>query len=134
MNELNEVEKEPAFLYERGFQRRDDEPCGSTNWAYFEKEFKSDESQVCFLVQVLFEVCTCDDPGYTIIELTSYSFNGVYLKVIDRQMEALDSRFFDDETEHRRKVGKWPLDIKTTAQLDTFCNLLGNGTDMRGFL
>jgi len=84
MNDLREITREPYFLEKAGFVRREEETADVVRWVWYEKTI---ESQVTFVVQVKFEMSISDDPFVKTSDNFSYSFNGVFLKVIEEQSE-----------------------------------------------
>ena len=124
MNDLCDIEREPAFLEKIGFVRQDCESSDTVRMVWYERTIDSSESQVRFIVQVEFELTIGDDPSCPSIDNYSYSFNRVYLKVIDRKMRRLDNQFYDDETESPRKIGRVEVNIRTLNHLRMLCKML----------
>ncbi|MEK6777735.1 MAG: hypothetical protein AABY87_12790 [bacterium] len=124
MNDLREVTKEPEFLQKSGYNRRDEETTDSARFVWYEKTFGSIVSQLRFIIQVEFELFLYDDPFASYIENCCYSFNGVYLKVIDRQMERCDNLSYDEDTELPREIDRCELNIHTFSRLRSFSNML----------
>ena len=124
MNDLREVVKAPAFLSKHGFERRDQETTDPVRWVWFERTFDMDQSQVRFVLQVEFELCIHDDVGVSYTDNRDYSFNAVYLEVIDRQMERRDNISYDEETEMPRSIDQYRLKVHTMGKLESLCEML----------
>jgi len=127
MNDLREVVTEPEFLEKKGFVRREEETTDSVRWVWYEKVIDSVNSQIRFIVQIEFELFISDNCA-SYIENRDYGFNGIYLRVIDRQIEALDNISYDDEYELLRETDRWALSIHTVSRLKSFCEMLGDRT------
>lgn len=108
-----------------GFVEREEETTDVVRWVWYERTIDSIESQVRFVVQVEFELSISDDPFVRTSDNFSYSFNGVYLKVIDRQMQRWDSQSYDEETEVPREIDRFQVNVSTLAQLRSLCKMLG---------
>lgn len=128
MTDLREIGQEPSFLAQFGFERRDEITTNPDRYVWYEKTFKRYTSQLCLVVQVEFELFISDDPEASYTENLSYSFNRVFLRVIDRQMVADgsegDELWYDEETEFLREIDRWRLPIQTVEQLNAFCELI----------
>ncbi len=120
MNELIFYSSDPRALEKEGFTYREEEFDGANGHAWLERRLTMAESQLCFTVQIEFEM-DVDGTGKT------FSFNGVYLMVLDRRMECLDSEGFDEDTASPREVGRWPLPCRTLEEVKELCRLLGKG-------
>lgn len=125
MNDLREITRAPSFLEKAGFVEREEETTDVVRWVWYERTIDSIESQVRFVVQVEFELSISDDPFVRTSDNFSYSFNGVYLKVIDRQMQRWDSQSYDEETEVPREIDRFQVNVSTLAQLRSLCKMLG---------
>ncbi len=140
MNDLREITRYPSFLEKAGFVEREEHTTDDVRWVWFERTIDSIESQVRLILQVEFELSISDDPFVRTSDNFSYSFNGVYLKVIDRQMERSDSQSYDEETfmekplippldvlmeEEPREIGRFELKVSTLAQLRSLSKMLG---------
>jgi len=125
MNDLREVQNEPEFLEKDGFIYREEESTDSVRWVWYEKAFESIESQLRFIIQVEFEMDIYDEPFASYAENRTYSFNGVYLIVVDRQMQRWDNRSYDEETEISREIDRYKVNIHTLGRLRSLCNMLG---------
>ncbi len=90
MNDLREITRQPLFLEKEGFVRRDEEITDVVRWVWYEKTIDSIDSQVRLVLQVEFELSISDNPFVRTIDNFSYSFNGVYLQIIGRQMETVN--------------------------------------------
>jgi hypothetical protein len=88
---------------------------------------------VTFVVQVEFEMAISDDPFVKTSDNFSYSFNGVFLKVIEEQTEEEETLV---EIPHRlpialmmheepREIDRLELRVNTLAQLRSLCKMLG---------
>ena len=130
MNDLREITREPYFLEKAGFVRREEETTDVVRWVWYEKTI---ESQVTFVVQVEFEMAISDDPFVKTSDNFSYSFNGVFLKVIEEQTEEEETFV---ETPHGlpialmvheepREIDRLELSVSTLAQLRSLCKMLG---------
>ena len=117
---LQDVAERPDRLLDAGYIRRDEATTDIVRAVAYEKVISSNESQLKLLVQIHFELAISDDVGYEYDEFCSRSFNGVYLEVQDRQMEAEDNRYFDEESEHATSVGTLKLDIESRARSNGF--------------
>ena len=124
MNDLREVTREPTFLEEMGFVRRDDGTADVVRWVWYEKTIDSIESQVRFILQVEFELSISDNPFVPRIDNFSYSFNRVYLRVIDRQLVRWDNQSYDQETERPREIDRCEVNIATLTQLRALWRML----------
>lgn len=125
MKELRDFESKPDSLTLYGFERREEHSTDSVRWVWYEKRIQSYESQICFVIQVEFELYISDNPTASYLDNRSYGFNGVNLGVIDRQMERWDSMSYEEDTESPRDVGSWKLSIQTLEQLESFVGMLG---------
>ena len=128
MEKFYNIEREPEFLVKLGFIRREEDSCDQTRSVWYEKKIQSFDSQVSFIVQIEFELNLYDDPSAAYIDNCIYRFNSVYVRVIDRQMEKLDNRTYDEDTEIPREIDRCELNISTSTQLKSFCNMLGDRT------
>lgn len=143
MNDLREIPREPLFLEKAGFVRRDEETSDVVRWVRYEKTLESIDSQVTLVLQVEFELSISDNPYVRTIDNFSYSFNGVYLKIIERQMETGDSESDDEATyltnphilplgasmkaimkEEPREIDRSELKVTTRAQLHSLCRMI----------
>jgi len=115
VNDLREVTREPYFLEKAGFLRRDEETTDVDRWVWYERTIDSIESQVTLILQVEFEMSISDNPFVRTSDNFCYSFNGVYLKVIERQMERWDSQSYDEEAFMRLAAGVDPTIISDGA-------------------
>lgn len=122
---LDDFSEKPDQLCQFGFSRREEDTTDSVRSVWFERTFDSIESQVRFVLQVEFELAIDDDPNVSYTENLSYSFNGVFLRVIDRQMERYNNQSFDEETERPRKVGRYELRVSTVEELNQISRALG---------
>ena len=114
----------PNLLLERGYAPRDEHTTDTLRSVIFEKSISSDESQLKLLVQIHFELAISDNVGYDYEENCSYSFNGVYLEVINRQKEPEDNRYFDEESEDPISVGTLRLDVDSLGDIERLIRLL----------
>ena len=119
MNELIFYSSDPRALEKEGFVNRE-EFEGANGHAWLERRLTSAESQVGFIIQIEFEL---DVDGHG----NHYSFIGVYLAVVDRQMERANSMEYDEETEVPKEVGRWSLSCRTLEEIKELCRLLGKG-------
>lgn len=124
MNDLREIIREPSFLEKMGFVPRDDGTADVDRWVWYEKTFDSIDSQLRFIVQVEFELAISDNRVLRVSDNFSYSFNGVYLRVIDRQMERWHDQMYDDERESPREIDRYEVNITTVTQLRALCRML----------
>ena len=124
MNQLSEVTREPTFLEKLGFTCREEDTTDPRRSVTYRKTIDSIGSQVRFVIQVEFEMWIRDDPFATYTENVSYGFEGVYLRVIDRQMEELDDETYDEETEKPRYIGRFKMNIETVSHLRLLCKML----------
>jgi len=122
--DLRDVAERPDRLIDAGYTRRDEATTDTVGAVVYEKVISSDESQLKVLVQIHFQLAISDDVGYEYDELCSYSFNGVFLEVQDRQMESEDNRYFDEESEHPVKAGTLRLDIDSLCDVELLVALL----------
>ncbi len=129
MNDLREVTSSPDFLERIGFDEREGSVSSYEHWIRYEKSIQSLESNLRFIVQVDFDLTISDEPHGSYSDNHHYSFNGVFLKVDDRQMDRdyYDNTTFDEETESPRTIDRWPLRIHTVSRLRSFCDMLGRG-------
>ena len=144
MNDLREITRYPAFLEKAGFVEREEETTDVVRWVWFERTIDSVESEVTLVLQVEFELAISDDPFVRTSDNFSYSFNGVYLKIIERQMEREDSESADEASvlknshmlsldafmkayvkEEPREIDRVNLRVTTRAQLRSLCKMLG---------
>ena len=119
MNDLREITSYPSFLEKAGFVEKEEHTTDVVRWVWFEKTIDAVESQVRLVVQVEFELSISDAPFVRTRDNFSYYFNGVYLKVIDRQMERLD-----EETELPREIDRIKINVSTRSQLRSLCKML----------
>jgi hypothetical protein len=127
---LQDVAERPDRLLDAGYTRRDEDTTDTIRAIIYEKVISSDESQLKLLVQIHFQLAIHDDVGYEYDELCSYSFNGVYLEVRNRQMKAEDNRYFDEESEHAISVGTLKLDIESLGEVERLFALLKPGVSL----
>lgn len=151
MNDFREVTREPYFLEKTGFLRRDEETTDVDRWVWYEKTIDSIESQVTLILQVEFELSISDDPFVRTSDNFCYSFNGVYLKIIERPVETADSRSYEREEffkhprilplndfadlfvkEEPREIDRFELKVSTLAQLRSLCKRLGAKSEAVG--
>lgn len=144
MNDLREIAREPFFLEKAGFVRRDEETTDVVRWVWYERTIDSIESQMRLILQVEFEMSISDNPFVRTSDNFSYSFNGVYLKIIERPAETADSRSYEREEffkhprilplndfadlvmkEEPREIDRFELKVSTLAQLRSLCKMLG---------
>ena len=129
MNDLREITREPFFLEKAGFVRRDEETSVVDRWVWYERVIGSLEDRVRLVVQVALEMSISDNPFVRTSDNFSYSFNGVYLRVIDGQMDRLDDQACDDEFqiefEVDREIHRFRVNVSTLAQLRSLCKMLG---------
>src|SRR4051794_15679595 len=116
--DLRDVADSPDRLLDAGYTRRDETTTDTVRAVVYEKAISSNESQLKLLVQIHFELAISDDVGYGYADNRSYSFNGVYLEAVDRQMEPEDNRYFDEESEHPIRVGALKLDMDSLADVE----------------
>ena len=128
--DLRDVAENPDRLLDAGYIRRDETTTDTLRAVVYEKAICSDESQLKLLVQIHFELAISDDVGYDYPDLCSYSFNGVYLEALDRQMEPEDNRYFDEESEHPISVGALKLDIDSLGEVERLVALLKPGISL----
>ncbi len=124
---LRDFEDDLAKLGRYSFVRRDEHSSDSVRWVWFERVLDSDESQIRFVIRIEFELAISDDPGATDRDNHSYSFNGIILEVINRQMERYDSVMYDPDTEQPEVVGQYRLAIDTLREVNQLTRLLGAG-------
>ena len=124
MNDLIEVTKEPTFLEKLGFTGREQDSTDTVRWVWYERTIDSYKSQVRFVIQVEFEMFITDDPVASYTDNVSYSFNRIYIKVIDRHMEKSDNQAYDEETENPREVGHFRVNIQKVSELRSICKML----------
>jgi hypothetical protein len=135
ITDLCEISQEPTFLKRLGFKSREEDTTDTVRSVCYEKAFQSDDSQVKLKIQVEFEKTYRDDPMASYNDNVTYSYSGVYLKVIDRQMDEYDDetrgafshydyKVYNEESEKPRTVGRFPLDIQQVSQLRTLCKML----------
>src|SRR4030042_664400 len=117
------IEK-PTFLKRLGFKSREEDTTDTVRWICYERAFQSYESQVKLIVQVEFEKFYRDDPFASYTDNVTYSFNRVYLKVIDRQMDEFDNGTYDDDNEKPRNIGRVRIDVQTVSELRSLCKML----------
>ncbi len=101
---------------------------------------ESIESQATLILQVEFEMYISDAPSVRTCGNFSYGFNGVFLKVIDQQIETSDSQSYDEGTfmewplippldvlmeEGPQEIGRFELRVSTLAQLRSLSKMLG---------
>ena len=110
--DLRDVAENPDRLLDAGYIRRDETTTDTLRAVVYEKAICSDESQLKLLVQIHF------------------SFNGVYLEALDRQMEPEDNRYFDEESEHPISVGALKLDIDSLGEVERLVALLKPGISL----
>lgn len=144
MNDLREITTEPYFLEKAGFVRRDEETTDVDRWIWYERTIDGIESQVTLILQVEFEMSISDNPFVRTSDNFWYSFNGVYLKIIERQMDREDSESADKASvlknphmlsldafikayvkEEPREIDRIGLNVSTLAQLRSLCKMLG---------
>jgi hypothetical protein len=96
-------------------------------WVWYERVIGSLEDRVRLVVQVELEMSISDNPFVRTSDNFSYSFNGVYLRVIDGQMDRLDDQACDDEFEFEvdREIDRFRINVSTLAQLRSLCKMLG---------
>ena len=128
--DLRDVAERPDRLLDAGYSRRDEPSTDQVRAVIYEKTISSDESQLKLLVQIHFELAISDDVGYSYTDLCSYSFNGVYLEVLDRQMEPDDNRYFDEESEHPASIGALRLEIESLGEVERLVALLEPGVSL----
>jgi hypothetical protein len=122
---LEDMWDDPERLLRYGYVRRDQSTTDVARSVWFEKIYDSCDSQARLILQIEFDLSISDDPFATYKENLSYSFNGVYLRVVDRQMAAFDNQTYDEETERPRSVGRRKLSITTLEDLKRFDRCLG---------
>lgn len=134
MNDLRESTREPCFLEKLGFARRDEETIDVVRRVWYERTIDSVESQVTIVLQVEYE---------RTIDNFSYSFNGVYLKIIEQEPGKEESESFDDASvlkdphmlspeafirayvrEEPREIDRVRLRVTTRAQLRSLCRMI----------
>jgi hypothetical protein len=123
-----------------GFVRRDEHTSDVVRWVWYEKTIDSFDSQVRLILQVELELSISDNPVVKTCDNFSYSFNGVYLKVIEPQMEKWDTQAEDKVSslssphippldvlvdEEPREIGRFELRVSTLAQLRSLSKMLG---------
>jgi hypothetical protein len=86
MTNLREVTRDPFFLESAGFTRREEQTTDFVRWVWFEKTI--DLVEISLILQVEFELAISDDPSVPTNDNFSYGFNGVYLKILERSVEA----------------------------------------------
>jgi hypothetical protein len=143
MNDLREITREPNFLEKLGFVRRDEETTDVVRWVWYERTLDSVDSQVTLILQVDCELSISDDPFVRTIDNFSYSFNGVYLKIIERQMDSEQSESADEASvlknpgmfsldafmksyvkEEPREIDRVNLRVTTRVQLRSLCRMI----------
>jgi hypothetical protein len=124
MNDLREVTKEPEFLTRHGYIRRDEETTDSVRSVWYEKSFDSDYSQLRLIIQIEFELAIYDGHG-SYRDNLDYSFNGVYLRVYDRQMERMGNHPYDEDTENPKEIDRYKLNIHTLSSLRALAKIFG---------
>lgn len=117
VNYFDEIYKSPDFLENYGFTRVEESTTNTLKYVWYEKEYNTCESQVGFVLQVEFEMHTTDKTFLTPEENRSYSFNAVYLKVINRQMVRQDNISYDEETEMPIVIDRYQLKVSTLDEL-----------------
>ena len=122
IEDLNEIENEPTFLKTLGFKKVEQDTTEPLRTVWYHAKFQSDKSQIRLIIRIEFEVYITDDP--LIDNEPSYSFNGVYLIVVNRQMEEENNIYFDEQTEKPLTVGSLRLNISTTSELLSLCKML----------
>lgn len=125
--DLRDFEDDPDQLLRLGYKRRDEASTDSVRLVWYEKDFSSRESQICLALQIEYELGLSDDSHVSYSANCSYSFNGVYIRVLDRRMERLDNRAFDEETANPRELGRHRLSIATLEECDALAKLLQPG-------
>jgi hypothetical protein len=125
--DLRDFDYEPDRLLSLGYERRDEESADYVRFVWYEKEFSSSESQICLVLQIEYELGLSDDLRASYSANCSYSFNGVYVRVLDRQMEEVDNYTFDEETANPRELGRQRLSVTTLEECDALAKLLRPG-------
>lgn len=97
-----------------------------TAGSWYERMIESVEDRMRLVVQVELEMSISDNPFVRTSDNFSYSFNGVYLKVMDRQMGRLDDQACDDEFELEvdQEIDRFRVNVSTLAQLRSLCKML----------
>ena len=151
MNDFREITRYPAFLEKAGFVEREEETTDVVRWVWFERTIDSIESQVSLILQVEFEMSISDNPFVRTSDNFCYSFNGVYLKIIERPVETADSRSYEREEffkhprilplndfadlfvkEEPREIDRFGLNVSTLSQLRSLCKMLGAKSEAVG--
>lgn len=143
MNDLRAITREPSFLEKLGFVRRDEETTDVVRRVWYERTIDSVESQVTLILQVEFELSISDHPFVRTIDNFSYGFNGIYLKIIERQMDREESESADEASvlknphmlsldafmkayvkEEPQEIDRVSLRVTTRAQLRSLCRMI----------
>lgn len=145
MNDLREVTREPYFLEKEGFVCREEETSDVSRWVWYERTII--ESEVTLVLQVEFELSILDNPFVRTTDNFCYSFNGVYLRIIEPPVDRGDRsserenflkqpgipslnkvlELFGEE-EHR-EIDRFELRVTTRAQLRSLCKMIWGKTE-----
>lgn len=140
MNDLREITREPYFLENAGFIRREEETTDVDRWVWYERTIGSIDSEVRLVVQVEFEMSVSDNPFVRTSDNFSYSFNGVYLRIVEEPIERSGTESYDAETflkkprimplefflkKEPREIDRFALEVYTLTQLRSLCKMLG---------
>ena len=138
MNDLREIRRYPSFLEKAGFIEREERTTDVVRWVWFEKTIHSIDAGLKLILQVEFELSISDNPFVRTTDNFWYSFNGVYLKIIEGTMEQEHSESPDSFVKNPRvlplsvllkqeprEIGRFELNVRTLAQLRSLSTMLG---------
>ena len=130
MNDFREIKKEPTFLTRRGYVRRDEETADCVRSVWYEKKLQSDSTQLCLVIQIEFEE-TIYEGATTVSDKYIYSFRGVFLQAIDRQMDFVGQdaygRYYDEDSERPNEIDRYELNLRTLSRLRAFESFFSQG-------
>jgi len=118
------VDDTPDFWLKYGFTRNDEPTTDNVRWVRYEKAFSHDRSQVRLVLLVEYQLSISDNPNVPTNENYEYSFEGVYLKIVDRRMEREGNLPYDEDTERPRIIDKYQMDIETADKVFELAEML----------
>lgn len=117
-----------SFLRDRDFECEEEDTCDSVRWRIYYREFKRDSSNAMIRVVLRFELSISDSPTASYNENHDLQFNDAFLEVWDRRMQEdgvfMGEQIYDEETETLRKVGTYPINPATYADIEHLVKLL----------
>lgn len=116
---MDDFSDKPDELITFGFIRRDEETTDSTRFIWYEKTLK--KGRFSYILQIEFELSISDDPYGSYSDNHSYTFNDIYLRIINEEISNYNISF--DSLRDDFEVDKIKLNLKSIPEIILFCKM-----------